>query len=202
MAGDWMKVDLDLPEKPEVHQIAALLGVDADLVVGKLFRVWAWFDRQTEDGHAPSVTLVLIDRLSGHAGFGEAMQQAGWLRVGKVGVLMPNFDRHNGESAKKRALAAKRKSRQRHANSHAVGVTKTGPEKRREYKGVVVDQRLTTEQGKTSPAAREALGLLVKRSPERQEADEATIERHREAARQAVRNGEAEQQHLDDNEPF
>lgn len=125
-----MKIELDLSDKPEVHYIAGALQIDADAVVGKLFRVWSWFDKHTENGHAFGVTFVTLDKLVGHAGFGEAMQFAGWLEQKDKTLVMPNFDRHNGESAKKRGLAQKRKSRERHAKS----VTETRPEKRREEK--------------------------------------------------------------------
>lgn len=128
MAGDWMKIELELSDKPEVHYIAGAIGMDPDAVVGKLVRVWAWFDKHTENGHAFGVTFVTLDKLVSVTGFGEAMQFAGWLEQKDKYLVMPNFDRHNGESAKKRGLAQKRKSRQRHAPT----VTKTGPEKRRE----------------------------------------------------------------------
>jgi hypothetical protein len=53
MAGDWIKFDTSTPDKPEVFEMAAELGIDPDAVVGKLLRVWKWFDQQTTDGNAP-----------------------------------------------------------------------------------------------------------------------------------------------------
>ena len=128
MAGDWMKIELDLHDKPEVHYIASLLNLDTDAVVGKLFKVWSWFDRQTIDGNAQNVTLVTLDRLATHAGCGEAMQFAGWIEQKGKTLSMGHFDRHNGKSAKKRALTERRVQRSRNAAS----VTKALPEKRRE----------------------------------------------------------------------
>lgn len=129
MAGDWMKIDLELPDKPEVHYIASLLKLEPASVVGHLVKVWGWFDKHTTDGHAQGVTFAVLDRMT-VPGFGEAMQFAGWLNQRGTEIFMPKFDRHTSESAKKRALAQKRKSRQR----HVVSVTQTGPEKRREEK--------------------------------------------------------------------
>src|SRR5438477_284846 len=107
MAGDWMMIDLELADKPEVHHIASILSLDPDAVVGKLIRVWSWFDKQTVDGNASSVTLSLIDRLAAHNGFASAMSATRWL-VAEDGCLrMPNFDRWNGKSAKKRALGSR-----------------------------------------------------------------------------------------------
>lgn len=132
MAGDWMMIDLELADKPEVHQIASALGIDSDAVVGKLIRVWAWFDKQTVDGNALSVTPALINRLAAHNNFASAMAGAGWLASSDAGLKMPNFDRWNGKSAKKRALASRRVQRWRDADVNAGSVTKSLPEKRRE----------------------------------------------------------------------
>jgi hypothetical protein len=115
MAGDWMKMELTLPDKPEVHYIANALNIDPDAVIGKLLRVWAWFDMHTENGNALGVTFALVDRLTCVSGFGEAMQFAGWLEQRDNQLCMVNFDRHTSESAKKRALTAKRQSKFRNA---------------------------------------------------------------------------------------
>ena len=115
MAGDWLKMELTLPDKPEVHYIANALNIDPDAVIGKLLRVWAWFDLHTENGNALGVTFALVDRLTCVSGFGEAMQFAGWLEQREKQLCMVNFDRHTSESAKKRALTAKRQVKFRNA---------------------------------------------------------------------------------------
>jgi hypothetical protein len=137
MSGDWLKFDVTLPEKPEVWQIAGLLGIDPDAVVGKLMKVWRWFDQHTEDGNARSVTYALVDSLVGVTGFAEAMALCGWLEQDGSFLRIPNFDRNNGKTAKKRALTAKRvaecKSKS-NATGNALSVTTALPreEKRRE----------------------------------------------------------------------
>jgi hypothetical protein len=128
MAGDWMKIELELPDKPEVHAIANTLNLDPDAVVGKLIRVWQWFDKHTTDGNAYGVTYSLLDRITNVTGFGEAMMFAGWLEQNDKNLTMPKFDRHNSKSAKTRALTGKRVEKSRNAPS----VTKALPEKRRE----------------------------------------------------------------------
>ena len=130
MAGDWLKVETALPDKPEVHYIASTLNIDPDAVIGKLLRVWSWFDQHTEDGNAVGVTFALVDRFAGVTGFGEAMQFAGWLVQKDKTLVMVNFDRHNSKSAKKRALSGERQARFRNA-SVTLGAL---PEKRREEK--------------------------------------------------------------------
>ena len=136
MAGEWLKIELALPDKPEVHYIANALSLDPDAVVGKLLRVFIWFDLHTQNGNALGVTFALVDRLAGVTGFGEAMQFAGWLEQRDKTLCMVNFDRHNGESSKKRALSAKRQSRFRNAKDNAPVTQSALPreEKRREEK--------------------------------------------------------------------
>jgi uncharacterized phage protein (TIGR02220 family) len=113
MAGDWIKMRIALADDPAVISIAARLSVDEFEVVGMLHHLWGWADTQSRDGHAPGVTNVWIDRYVRHVGFAEAMVSVGWLKVDESGVTFPNFERHNGESAKARALAAERKRNQR-----------------------------------------------------------------------------------------
>lgn len=105
-----MKIELELPDKPEVHAIAGMLNIDPDSVVGKLIRIWQWFDKHTVNGNAYGVTYSLPDRISGVIGFGEAMSFVGWLEQQDKTLVMPRFDRHTSASAKARALTAKRVS--------------------------------------------------------------------------------------------
>ncbi len=116
MAGDWIKFEVATSDKPEVWAIAGILGIDPDAVIGKLLRVWAWFDQHTTDGNAPSVSCALLDRCVGVTGFCDAVTQAGWLyNDGKV-IHIPNFDAHNGETAKKRCQTAKRVAKHKKSN--------------------------------------------------------------------------------------
>ena len=142
MAGDWLKLEASTPDKPEVLAITATMGWDdPDLTVGKLFRVWRWFDQQTTDGNAHGVTSALLDRIAGVSGFAQAMQKVGWLIVSADGLELPNFEKHNGATAKSRAQTAKRVASHRasepsNAESNAPTVTPAlaREEKRREEK--------------------------------------------------------------------
>jgi hypothetical protein len=136
MAGDWMKFEANTPEKPEVLAITIELGYeDPDLTVGKLLKVWRWFDQHTVDGNAVNVTATLLDRLIGVTGITKAMEKVGWLVIKETGLTLPNFDRHNGKTAKERALTAKRVASHKASKSgNGVSVTPALPreEKRRE----------------------------------------------------------------------
>jgi len=158
----WIKIEHWTQDKPEVFVMADNLGIDPDAVLGKLVRIWVWADQQTIDGNAGSVTLSLLDRVSGVTGFAKAMLKAGWLKQVDDGVQFVNFDRHNGETAKQRALTAKRVQKHRAGNAsetkpkrqcNDTGVTSSLPEKRREEKNRVVIE--TQEPQDTAKPVRE-----------------------------------------------
>lgn len=117
MAGDWLKVEAATPDKPEVLQMAYDLNLDPDAVFGKVFRVWRWFDSHSEEGNAPSVTELLLDRQVGVSGFVSAMVSCGWMEKTDQGLTIPNFENHNGQSAKKRANTARRVAKHKAANA-------------------------------------------------------------------------------------
>nr|WP_279087954.1 hypothetical protein [Comamonas thiooxydans] len=140
MAGEWIKFDSSLPEKPETLAVTVQMGWDdPDLTVGKLMRLFRWFDQHTTDGNARGVTPALLDRVLGVTGFTVCVASVGWISVTDDGVALANFDRHNGATAKSRAQGAKRAANHRNnavsnAESNAPGVTEALPreEKRRE----------------------------------------------------------------------
>ena len=145
MSGDWIKIEVCLPDKPEVWAMSEALKLDPDAVVGKLIRVWAWFDAHTDDGNANRVTCAFIDRIISHQNFAKAMIDVGWLHQNDAGLMQPKFEKHNGESAKKRAEAAQRQAIYRKKKArNAKSVTKVLPEKRREEKSILKEKKNTT----------------------------------------------------------
>ena len=163
----WLKFDTATPEKPEVFSITLALGWDdPDLTVGKLLKVWRWFDLHSVDGNAPSVTLALLDRLIGVTGLSQAMVDVGWLEVSDNGLTLPNFEIHNGKTAKDRALTAKRAANYRsNDKSNAPSVTTALPreEKRREEK--------KEDKKKVAPLC-VAVSVLVEKGFDEQTAEE------------------------------
>lgn len=164
MAGDWIKFEVTTPDKPEVVQMAAILQIDQDAVVGKLLRVWAWADQNTivcnGECNGLTVTRSFIDRMTFCPGFALAMQKVGWLIGEENSFTFPNFVRHNGKTAKERAVSNKRVAQHRSSNgkgndsvteSVTVGVTQAPlqiplPEKRREEKAI---PPISPRKGKT-----------------------------------------------------
>lgn len=115
MANDWIKMRMNLPDDPAVIGIASRTKLSPLDVVARLYVLWCWADEQADDGFLPNVTPAFLDAKVKRAGFAEAMAAKGveWLIIEPDGIRFPNFDRHNGASAKKRALETEKKRRQR-----------------------------------------------------------------------------------------
>lgn len=126
MAGDWIKMRIDLANDPAVVGLSSVLKSNEHEVVGFLHSLWSWADKHTTDGFIPHVTAKWIDKHIGKSGFAKAMCDVGWLECHTNGVTLPHFDRHNGASAKSRAEATERKRLSR--KSCDTDETKTGQE--------------------------------------------------------------------------
>jgi hypothetical protein len=137
MAGDWIKLEKATTTKPEVLRLASLL----QCTVGEAFyycvRFWNWCDDHLTNGHADGVTQEMLDVLIGRPGFSAQLVVVGWLQVRSGSLEVPHFERHLAESAKTRALSAKRKKKQRSSDVTQESredrdISVTREEKRRE----------------------------------------------------------------------
>lgn len=141
----------DLHEAPEVLALTEITGLDAFAVIGRLHRVWTWFDKNTIDGHACHVTPVtLTSRLDAwvcHVGFCDALQKVGWMDAESGVVVLPNFDRHNGETAKRRATDAERQRRKREKDRGKTAVTQQSRDTSRDNR----DQRREEKRRNSTP---------------------------------------------------
>jgi len=143
MAGDWMPARLDLHEDPAVVSMALALAQTENEIAGGLMRVWAWFSRQSRNGHA-AVTPAYLDGLARVTGLCVAMSRVGWLDIdSEGGCAIPKWDRWFSQAAKKRLNAARRqkakRERERNSGRHAAvtppsRTSVTREEKRREEK--------------------------------------------------------------------
>lgn len=110
---DWIKLEKQTPKKGEVVRIAARLGISRDSAFAKCVEFWMWADGETRDGVLDSYTREMVDLVVDCKGFAEALIAVDWLRADDRGLIIPNFERHMSDSAKKRALKARRMSRYR-----------------------------------------------------------------------------------------
>lgn len=132
MAGDWIKMRDNLWDDPRVIKIVDMTDSSEAAVIGSLYWLWSTADQHTEDGFMPSLTLRSIDRKTGVNGFAAAMCSIGWIEEKSDGVLIVDFDKHNGTSAKKRCQTAKRVAKHEAANgkkqkNNENAATDTGP---------------------------------------------------------------------------
>lgn len=113
MAGDWIKMRSDLHTHPKVVRMASASNADRLRVIGGLHAVWCLFDVHSEDGSLSGYTPQAVDDLIGFPGFAEVMAGVSWLEIHSDGLVLPEFNEHNGQSAKRRATEAKRKRQER-----------------------------------------------------------------------------------------
>jgi DNA replication protein DnaT len=144
MALNWLKVQRITPDKPEIAILARKLRISQAEAFLSWFRVYSWADEITSDGRVPNLSLEDGDRMSrccpGTCA-ALASKDIGWIEtksVRNVSIIeFKNWSRHNGESAKKRALAAEKKRKQREICPQKTGTnvpSNRGPDKRREDK--------------------------------------------------------------------
>jgi hypothetical protein len=163
----WIKLKTDLFEDQNVLSLADFLKIPDAFVVGLLVRFWSWADKNTVDGKGIKVSDKRIDAIVGRKKFAAGLRHVGWLAGADGDLEIPNFERHNGASAKRRALGQRRNERYvRDAsvtdessqfashddddymtlmdeNCDGESVTKTSLEKRREEKRRVLNTSLS-----------------------------------------------------------
>jgi len=117
MAGDWIKMRGDLHTHPKVVRMMSALNADKLRIVGGLHAVWCLFDVHSVDGIMDGYTPEFIDTYLGWEGFAQAMIGISWLYYENETLIMPNFQKHNGQSAKRRAQETERKASARRAQT-------------------------------------------------------------------------------------
>ncbi|HFV6983655.1 TPA: DnaT-like ssDNA-binding domain-containing protein [Escherichia coli] len=132
MAGDWIKMRADLHTHPKVVRMASALKADRLRIVGGLHSAWCLFDVHSVDGFLDGYSAETLDDLIGFPGFSRAMMAVGWLQEEGESLVMPRFEAHNGQSAKRRAQDADRKRNVRKASAPDADKKRTREEKRRE----------------------------------------------------------------------
>lgn len=97
MAGDWIPLMVDTPEKPELVTLASRLchsdKRDARAqVLGHAVTLWAYASKHTTDGHLPLRLEDLPDLLGGCQEIWLGFVEVGWLHVTDDGLYLPNAE--------------------------------------------------------------------------------------------------------------
>jgi len=135
MAGDWIKLRKSVLTHPRLVRTMSALNADRLRTLGGIVSAWCLLDEQTSDGKLDGYTPEILDELVGLPGLARAMEVSGWLVITTNGLEAPDFEKHNGSSAKRRAQESDRKTSARNADKYPQPMqTNCGPEKRREEK--------------------------------------------------------------------
>lgn len=156
MAGDWIKIRTDLHDDPDVIKMSDICRTKEAEIVGCLVIFFSWANRHTTDGTDLPLTSARIDRLVGLDGFAEGMRRIGWLSGRDGSLQIANYERHNGNGAKARALESEAKQLRRLSDKNTPEMsdkcpTKTPPnvglEKRRVEKSRIEEKNPLTPKG-------------------------------------------------------
>ena len=72
MAGDWIKMRVDLLTSPKVVLMSSALNTDRFRVIGGLLSAWSLFDAHSTDGRLPGYSINTLDELVGWIGFSQS----------------------------------------------------------------------------------------------------------------------------------
>lgn len=130
--ASWIKWAKGLTRRPEVLQIASRLGRSPREVAAILMELWEWADDNVapdnESAKSPGFVRIVsgncppIDGILSVDGLTKCLVDVGWLIVHEDRIEFPKFGRHNGKSAKQRALDAERVAERRARSPQNVRV--------------------------------------------------------------------------------
>jgi hypothetical protein len=117
VAGEWIKMRIDLRNDPTVFRLAKASKLDRLSVVGRLWALWAWADAHAVDGRVDDASAEDVDEICEKRGFAGALVAVGWLSIDPDGITIPGHEKHNGESAKERSMKNARQAKWRAGRS-------------------------------------------------------------------------------------
>lgn len=104
----WIKIEHDLTTSPKFVTLALRSRYAPVTVLGACVTLWMLADRHAVDDRLKGMTLEGVDALVNLPGFAQAMVDVGWLKVHEGCLEVVDYQRHNGSTAKARALTSKR----------------------------------------------------------------------------------------------
>lgn len=187
----WIKLEVTTPEKPEVIAIAERTRKDPRLILGHLVALWCWGDVHSVAGEPLPISSRWLDRYT-VKGMSDALRTVGWLTGEDGALVFANFSRHNGDSAKKRAVDQRKKQRKRGGQAPPQAGDKCPPDggTKRGHEGGPEEEEEIEERvhsGARAQHARDA-ETIVGAYPRREDVAEAL----KEVLRQLEDGGDAE----------
>tara|TARA_R110001599_G_scaffold2627_6_gene14260 strand:+ start:17138 stop:17986 length:849 start_codon:yes stop_codon:yes gene_type:complete len=132
--ANWIKLRVNIWEKPEVQYIADNCEIPVEYTVGMLCKVWTWFDQHTSEGITNKFGAKVLEKCTqlnvtescdnivtlvtgGEiivTPFLQSMIDVDWITLTDDGLWsLIDWSEHNGETAKGRAEATKRQVKSR-----------------------------------------------------------------------------------------
>ena len=110
MAGEWVAIDIGLPDEPEVQELIDVTGHPVEYVCFRLYRLWGWASMHCADGTARMTIPRLARTCGGDDAFWQAVAAVGWLEIDETAatVTIPKWDRRFSQAAKARLQHADR----------------------------------------------------------------------------------------------
>jgi hypothetical protein len=101
----WIKWQHGFETKPEVLRTATAIGLTLEASAVLWMRLLCWFDTQTEDGRTTAEPTEIDAAMGWPPGRTQALIDLGLWLTRETGVItLENYERHNGQNAKRRAL--------------------------------------------------------------------------------------------------
>ena len=104
MAGEWVAIDIGLPDEPEVQELIDVTGHPEEYVCFRLYRLWGWASMHSADGTARMTVRRLCRTCGGDEAFWLAVEAVGWLEIDETAstIAIPGWDRRFSQAAKAR----------------------------------------------------------------------------------------------------
>lgn len=111
MAGLYGQIDLDLPDKSEVHAIIDATDAPLNATIGSLVLLWLWVDKEWEAARKDGITVkTLCRRFGGDEAFWKAVEDQQWIVIGDGYIEVIGFEKRFSKSARSRRSDAKRQA--------------------------------------------------------------------------------------------
>lgn len=120
MAGEWIPIDCNLADKPEVLELIDETGEPIEVVVYRLLRLWSWAALNTADGTLRATPARLKHVAGGDEDFWLAVERVGWVQFNDGSITISGWDKRFSQAAKARAQANKRQDSYRKRKSDAT----------------------------------------------------------------------------------
>ena len=157
MNGTWIKLQTSLLRSPKIVRMMSALDADKFRTLGGTVSAWCLADEHADDDGVIEMGIDELDALIGLPGLGAAMMKVGWLTELPDGsIQFPDYQAHNGPTAKRRAQETSRKGRARrrtnvrtacgHLSASDADDMRNREEKRREDKNRDIERESTTEE--------------------------------------------------------